>query len=116
MNEQEQAQAIAEIRQQCIVDALNPNRGLSWSMAEKARNTLLKIVDYQAQKIAEQVEAIQRHVNAANFLHNEISEQVKEIERLKGIESELESVKRMSTGVAGYHINDQIATWDEVGL
>ncbi len=45
-----------------------------------------------------------------------IAEQAKEIERMNAILSELDSVKRMSSGIAGFHLNGEIATWSEVGL
>lgn len=52
----------------------------------------------------------------AKKLQATVDEQAKELERLGAIVSELESVKRESKGVAGYHLNGDIATWEEVGL
>lgn len=71
-----------------------------------------------SQKTGKQYEIIVKHLNGekAKKLQATVDEQAKELERLGAIVSELESVKRESKGVAGYHLNGDIATWEEVGL
>lgn len=73
---QQQAQTIKNTRELLQIARFNNIEAVSVEVADE----LLEIVDSQVQKIAEQAQ---------------------EIERLKIIEDEIESVKRMSSGVAG---------------
>ena len=41
----EEREMVESVRHQCILDALNPNRGTSWTGAQKHRTALLTIID-----------------------------------------------------------------------
>lgn len=79
MNESEQAQAIAQMKE----DVTAYEMVLGKNEHTKKYRMLLEIVDSQAQKIAEQAKTIEINAAYAIELQGKMSEQTKEIERLK---------------------------------
>lgn len=115
MNESEQAQAIAEIKER-VIDCPKANQmdleDIAFSKLD--REKLLEIVDSQAQKIAASatvIEEMHAHTVTLNALylqaeediaalndmveadHRVMAEQAKEIERLKGSQPKISALK-----------------------
>ena len=102
-----QAQKIAELSEQSLTAEEIHNKHATQKLLEEKPLSEWSIVEidrglfWKNSRIKGDVYIYDALILRAMDFEEKIAEQEKEIERLKAIESELESVKRMSSGVAG---------------